>query len=79
MGGALDLWLRFIWESVIKIIEMSFNDISPRGKLDKSFHFIFEFKHLIMPAGRNMFETEKSTLFSNILADGCVPRKWTEI
>lgn len=64
---------------MIKRIEKSFNDINPRGKLDKSFHFSNESKHLMIPAGRNMFATKKSTLFSNILADGYVPVRGTEI
>ena len=60
MGGALVTWLRFSQESVIKTVEKSFNDdLSPGGKLDKSFHFSNESKHLMIPAGRNMFETKK--------------------
>lgn len=33
----------------------------------------------MIPAGSNMFETKKSALSLNTLADGYVPLRWTEI
>lgn len=79
VGGALVVWLRFRQESVIKTLEKSFNDLSPGGKPDKSFHYSNESKHLMIPAGRDTFETKKSTLSLNTLADGYMPLRWTEI
>lgn len=76
VSGALVMWLRFSQESVIKIVGNTFNDdLSPGGKLDKSFHFSNESKYLMIPGGRNTFETKKSSLSLNTLADGYVPLK----
>lgn len=42
-----------------------------------SFHFGNEFKHLMIPAGRNTFESKKLTLSLNTFAEPCVSLRWT--